>query len=579
MKKWLTKSIARKIGSLVVLALAGILLIITISSSFFGKISEISSLTEVGYAYRVAFYQSVASYEEYIAKEEPGAHKKFMEATSFMERKCGAIVKLHGFLSQHNSVEKAVEAYGREFSGKDFDKKTATSAARLIHTLNGNPIQAEFVAVGTNNLKQATRLKELMGQYNAPGADSSKKKALQQEIKTIIPVLDKLSLETIRVFKAAATYLIGYVKKIFYILVGVIILTLGLVSFFIIRSITRPLGKTVGFAEEMAKGDMTTSLSISNRDELGLMAKALNTMTESLSAMMGDMKSGITQLGDSSGSLFEISEQLTTLSGQTSDKSDQVTNSAVTMNTNMNSVAAAMEESTTNISLVSAATEEMSSTINEIAKNAEQARQVSSEAVGQARNASEKMKDLDSAAKNIGRITETITDISNQTNLLALNATIEAARAGEAGKGFAVVANEIKELASQTASATADITSQISEVQNSTQTTTTQITQVTQVIDTINDIVATIATAVEEQSAVTREISGNIHQVAEGINEVNTTVADSSDTLSHITKEIGDVNQASSQVASNSQKVREKADDLSGLSGRLQQMIEQFKVN
>ncbi len=189
------------------------------------------------------------------------------------------------------------------------------------------------------------------------------------------------------------------------------------------------------------------------------------------------------------------------------------------------------------------------------------------------------MKDLDTAARNIGRITETITDISNQTNLLALNATIEAARAGEAGKGFAVVANEIKELASQTASATADITSQISAVQNSTQTTTTQITQVTQVIDTINDIVATIATAVEEQSAVTREISGNIHQVAEGINEVNTTVADSSDTLSHITQEIGDVNKASSQVASNSQKVREKADDLSGLSGRLQQMIEQFKVN
>ncbi len=135
MKRWLTKSIARKIGSLVVLALAGILLIITISSNFFGKISEISSLTEVGYAYRVAFYQSVASFEEYIAQEDPGAYKEFMEATGFMERKSSAIVKLHGFLSQHNSVEKAVEAYAREFSGKGFDRKAAISAARLIHTL------------------------------------------------------------------------------------------------------------------------------------------------------------------------------------------------------------------------------------------------------------------------------------------------------------------------------------------------------------------------------------------------------------------------------------------------------------
>ena len=139
MKKWLTKSIARKIGFLVVLALAGILIIITISSTFFGKISEISSLTEVGYAYRVAFYQSVASYEEYIAQEQTGAYKKFMEANTFMAQKCGAIVKLHGFLRQNNSVEKAVEAYAKEFSGRTFNKKAATSAARLLHTLDGNP--------------------------------------------------------------------------------------------------------------------------------------------------------------------------------------------------------------------------------------------------------------------------------------------------------------------------------------------------------------------------------------------------------------------------------------------------------
>ena len=117
---------------------------------------------------------------------------------------------------------------------------------------------------------------------------------------------------------------------------------------------------------------------------------------------------------------------------------------------------------------------------------------------------------LGATADKIGKVTETITDISEQTNLLALNATIEAARAGKAGKGYAVVANEIKDLAKQTAEATVDIKNIVDNIQATSKTTEKGIEQIGTVIGEVNDIVGTVATAVEEQTAATQEIAGNI---------------------------------------------------------------------
>src|SRR3546814_5762640 len=103
-----------------------------------------------------------------------------------------------------------------------------------------------------------------------------------------------------------------------------------------------------------------------------------------------------------------------------------------------------------------------------------------------------------------------ITDIASQTNLLALNATIEAARAGEAGKGFAVVASEVKNLANQTAKATEEITSQISEMQAATDKAVTAIGGINKTIKHIDEVAVAIASAVEEQDASTQEIARNV---------------------------------------------------------------------
>ena len=140
------------------------------------------------------------------------------------------------------------------------------------------------------------------------------------------------------------------------------------------------------------------------------------------------------------------------------------------MSSNIETVAFGMEETTSNLAQVAVATKQMTSTISEIAQNSEKARRITDEATRQATRITEEINLLGAAAREIGKVTETITEISAQTNLLALNATIEAARAGSAGKGFAVVATEIKLLAQQTAAATEDIKNRIAGVQSATST-------------------------------------------------------------------------------------------------------------
>lgn len=216
--------------------------------------------------------------------------------------------------------------------------------------------------------------------------------------------------------------------------------------------------------------------------------------------------------------------------------------------------------------------------VAEIAHNTEKARDIADKAARRSQGASEKIEALNKAAGAIGRINETITEISEQTNLLALNATIEAARAGEAGKGFAVVANEIKELARETTTATLDIKTQINEVQGTTNTTVDEINQIVRVIANVNEIVNIIATAVEEQSATTREISNNIAQTSQGIRDVNEKVNNSSAVSDKISQDVEKVNRAAGEIASGIGQVNNSVDQMSQMASKLNQMVNRFKI-
>ncbi|BCS32210.1 methyl-accepting chemotaxis protein [Luteitalea sp. TBR-22] len=183
-------------------------------------------------------------------------------------------------------------------------------------------------------------------------------------------------------------------------------------------------------------------------------------------------------------------------------------------------VAAAAEQVSRNVQTVATGTEEMGSSIREIARNANDAARVAAQAVRATEATSASVAKLGTSSDEIGKVIKVITSIAQQTNLLALNATIEAARAGEAGKGFAVVATEVKELAKATASATEDIGRKIQAIQEDTRGATTAIAEIGAVIARVNDISATIASAVEEQTATTNEIARNVAEAARGSEEI-----------------------------------------------------------
>jgi len=349
-------------------------------------------------------------------------------------------------------------------------------------------------------------------------------------------------------------------------------------GFLIIRSITGPINKTVVLANTMAKGDLTAKLEVDQKDEIGSMAKSMNATVAQLRSMIGEIVGGVNELSSSSTELAAVAKQLSASAIDTAHKSGTVATAAEEMSTNIHSVSAAMEQSSSNVGMVATATEEMTATVNEIGQSAEKARNVSESAVIQSRITSEKVSALGESARKVGKVTETITEISEQTNLLALNATIEAARAGEAGKGFAVVANEIKELARQTAAATVEIKNQIDEMQNTTNTTIIDIDKISEVIAEINTVINGIATAVVEQSAATNEIASNISQAAQGIAEVNESVAQSTIVVSDITKNIADIDLEANQVGASSSQVLSRAQGLSDLAAKLDQLIKQFKV-
>ena len=330
-------------------------------------------------------------------------------------------------------------------------------------------------------------------------------------------------------------------------------------------------------ANQIAAGDLTYQFPTTGKPLTGVYA-SMQQMTTNLKNMFNDISQGIQTLTSSSTELSAVSQQMTSGAERSSQKANNVASAAEEMATAMNSVAAATEQTSANLQMIVAAAEEMSATINEIASNTAKGSQTTTQAVEKAEHISQRVDALGKAAAEISKVTEAIADISEQTNLLALNATIEAARAGEAGKGFAVVAGEIKELAKQTARATDEIGLKIGEVQTSTTESVEAIKAIVEIIADINSIVSSVATAIEEQSATTQEISNNVSQAATGVQEVNENVNQTSTVAAEVTADVHQVSQSADEITAGSMQINESALELSKLSESLNEMVSRFKL-
>lgn len=225
-------------------------------------------------------------------------------------------------------------------------------------------------------------------------------------------------------------------------------------------------------------------------------------------------------------------------------------------------VADASRQASSNVATVASATEELTASISEISRQVETSSDRARGAVDQTKQSRETVEGLVQASQSIDDVVSLINEIAEQTNLLALNATIEAARAGESGKGFAVVATEVKNLASQTARATEEISGQIREVQRQTREAADAIQSVMLSITEIDEIATAIAANVDEQDSATREIATSIAQASDGTTQVTGSV----DTLQATANEAKDA----------AENLLTSAEDLSNTSAALDHEVRGF---
>jgi methyl-accepting chemotaxis protein len=331
---------------------------------------------------------------------------------------------------------------------------------------------------------------------------------------------------------------------------GILAVVVGF-GWFTSRVITEPLNKTVVVLQSVATGDLRDRVQVDSKDESGIMGDALNSALDKIVHTM-------LAIGDAAVSLASSSEEFSATSQQITANSEETSAQA-------HVVSAATEQVNRNLQTVATSTEEMSASIGEIAKHASEAAKVAGEALKAATQTNATVTKLGESSAEIGQVIKVITSIAQQTNLLALNATIEAARAGEAGKGFAVVANEVKELAKQTAKATQDISQRIAAIQADAKGAVEAISAISEIIGRVNDISAIIASAVEQQSVTTSEMSRSVSEAAKGSGEV--------------AKNITGVAQAAQSTSSGATESQKAAHQLAEMSTELRGLVAQFKVH
>ncbi len=477
---------------------------------------------------------------------------------------------------------------------------TREKSSAVLQKVTAFTEQAQPVYLAMSN---GTDTPELMDQALQLGEQSH---LIQQNLSEMeLFFANALKKEVIAIAESSRVQRIRYA----WIFAGTVTISLLLSFFIVMRYIIRPLDNTVKMMQDIAegKGDLTKRLTITSNDEIGELAHWFNTFIENIHSLIQDVAGNSAQLEKASSVLATTSRRLangaanlnsqvkssTALTREISGNVNDVTETAEIMSGHANTIASSSKETSVIVTSVAAAVEEMNATISEVARSCAKAQELAGQGAAESASVRDEINALNEAAQEIGTIVDIITRITGQVNLLALNATIEAAGAGDAGKGFAVVANEIKELARQTAGATEGIGTSIQAIQDKTSAVFESINRVSSANKTVDEITISIAAAVEQQSATTREISNMITNAAHGVEEVSNKVneltgdidekivpniSDAATGINHVTSSV----KAMSDVATNTVISVSDIDNASGklsvLAVQLNKLVGKFKL-
>ena len=362
-----------------------------------------------------------------------------------------------------------------------------------------------------------------------------------------------------------------------WVAVSMIVIAAGLLFVFT-RRLSQPLVRLTAQMGQIATGDLNVAVTMTGRqDEIGAMARTVEVFRDGMverKRLLADQQGAAERSADERKAALAkmadgFDQQVGGVVGAMSSASAQMEATANTMSgtagrTQQQADAARQAAGQVGLTVdsVAAAAEELSASITEISRQVAQSSQITSQAVADTQRTDAIVRTLAEEADKIGRVVGLISSIAGQTNLLALNATIEAARAGDAGKGFAVVASEVKNLASQTARATEEISGQIVHIQSATQEAVQAIRGITGTIETISGIATSIASAVKQQGNASAEIARNVNQTAAATGEVNSF--------------IGGVSESATETEDAAQNVVRDAASLSRQAAMLASQLNQF---
>jgi methyl-accepting chemotaxis protein len=446
-----------------------------------------------------------------------------------------------------------IKAYNAE-SGANFDL-----VATRIQTYNGLSVTAaEKTAMAAFEVtwakfldlrKQATALR---GANKPKELNDLRTNSMNPTIVTAGQQLDGLIAVSQQRAAAGAAAAHSAAKAARNTIGAVLVIGLLLAAFFALtvgRALTRRLARLQEVLSAMAAGDLTERQPDDGKNEIGQMSRSVHHAAGQLRITMQTLAGMSAGLAGRSTDLQQASRNLSSSTDLTSSR--------------VGSIDVAAGEVTAGVQAVAGGAEEMGAAIREIAISATEAAQVAQNAVQSAAEAEQLMVKLDTSSAGIDSVVKAITAIAEQTNLLALNATIEAARAGEAGKGFAVVAGEVKDLAQETAKATEEISRRTEAIQADARVAVEAISAIGEIIQKINDYQNTIASAVEEQSATTNGMTGDLTRAAGGTAEISGKL-----------REVVTVTESTREAA---QATETTAAELADISGQLNTMVGAFQ--
>ncbi|CAK0750032.1 methyl-accepting chemotaxis protein [Azospirillaceae bacterium] len=464
----------------------------------------------------------------------------------------GALADSRPMLTLQSEIQVATGALIDIFGAKNLDSvkqsalkfrgamKTTRSALKNLPDVQKGRIQKlydEIAQIGDANSGIQMLRSRRLDLFEQSTALIEENKKITEEISQDVQKLIRKAQDYIQQSTKESHNLLDE-RSNFLLILGAATVSIGLfISFwFVGRRIVAPLSGLITVMRDLAGGNMMVSIADNDRsDEIGEMSRAIIIFKENALAIerlrleqeeakkahsIKNRAAMEAMARDFESSIASVATRISTIASDVQRGAGQLSGTANEGLSRAANVLVASQNASKNIQTVASAAEELSCSIAEISHQVTRSVDIARNAVTRVETTMETIRSLENQTGAIGEIVKLITSIAAQTNLLALNATIEAARAGDAGKGFAVVAGEVKNLAVQTAHATEQITKQIKEMQQASEAAVSDVSAVSQVIAGINATTVVVASAIEEQDAVTKAIAKSVHDVATHNQEV-----------------------------------------------------------